>query len=162
MQLLQAISEFLSGYFSTNDRSAKTLTAYRSDLEQFGKFAGGEVSLQSVSAVVIENWTAQLRIKGYSPASMRRKIVVLKVFCSYWLRRGELSESPFWRMKLSLGRIEQLPRALSHVEMQNLLAQAGRSCVSADIPRKGAVLAKVEPNDRIIAKLPCLEESRAC
>lgn len=145
MQLLQAISEFLSGYFSTNDRSAKTLTAYRSDLEQFGKFAGGEVSLQSVSAVVIENWTAQLRIKGYSPASMRRKVVVLKVFCSYWLRRGELSESPFWRVKLSLGRIEQLPRALSHIEMQNLLAQAGRSCPSADIPRKGCVLAKIEP-----------------
>jgi integrase/recombinase XerD len=146
MQLLQAISEFLNGYFSTHDRSAKTLTAYRSDLEQFGVFAGKEVSLQSISAVVIEDWTAQLRGKGYSPASMRRKIVVLKVFCSYWLRRGELSESPFWRVKISLGRIEQLPRALSHVEMRNLLAQAGRSCPSADMPRRrGCVLAKVEP-----------------
>ena len=50
MQLLQAIPEFLSGYFSTNDRSAKTLTAYRSDLEQFGKFAGGEVSLRHLRA----------------------------------------------------------------------------------------------------------------
>src|SRR6185369_11088941 len=126
MQLLQAISEFLSGYFSTNDRSAKTLTAYRSDLEQFGKFAGGEVSLQSVSAVVIENWTAQLRIKGYSPSSMRRKVVVLKVFCSYWLRRGELSESPFWRVHISYGRIVQLPRALTEVEIKELLAEAGR------------------------------------
>ena len=145
MQLLQAISEFLSGYFSTHDRSTKTRTAYRSDLEQFGIFAGKEVSLQSISAVVIEDWTAELRGKGYSPASMRRKIVVLKVFCSYWLRRGELSESPFWRVKLSLGRIEQLPRALSHVEMRNLLAQAGRSCRSADIPSKGCVLAKLEP-----------------
>ena len=145
MQLMQAISEFLTGYFSTHDRSAKTLTAYRADLDQFGKFAGKEVSLQSVSAVVIENWTAQLRSKGYSPASMRRKIVVLKVFCSYWLRRGELSESPFWRVKLSLGRIEQLPRALSLIEMQNLLAQAGRSYASADIPPKGCVLSKMEP-----------------
>lgn len=145
MQLMHAISEFLSGYFSTHDRSVKTRTAYRSDLEQFGIFAGKELPLRSVSAIVIENWAAQLRLQGYSPASMRRKTVVLKVFCSYWLRRGELSESPFWRVKLSLGRIEQLPRALSHVEMQSLLAQAGRSCACADIPRKGAVLAKAQP-----------------
>ena len=142
MQLIQAISEFLNGYFSTHDRSAKTKTAYRSDLEQFGKFAGDELVLQSVSAVLIENWAGQLRAKGYSPASMRRKIVVLKVFCSYWLRRGELSESPFWRVKLSLGRIEQLPRALTQIEMQNLLAQAGRGCAAPDVPRKGSVLAK--------------------
>jgi integrase/recombinase XerD len=142
MQLIQAISEFLNGYFSTHDRSAKTKTAYRSDLEQFGKFAGGELVLQSVSAVLIEHWAGQLRTKGYSPASMRRKIVVLKVFCSYWLRRGELSESPFWRVKLSLGRIEQLPRALTQIEMQNLLVQAGRGCAAPDVPRKGSVLAK--------------------
>ena len=41
---------------------------------------------------------------------MRRKMVVLKVFCSYWVRKGALSESPFWRVKLSFGRIVQLPR----------------------------------------------------
>lgn len=142
MQLIQAISEFVNGYFSTHDRSSKTKTAYRSDLEQFGTFAGGELLLQSISAVLIENWAAELRDKGYSPASMRRKIVVLKVFCSYWLRRGELNESPFWRVKLSLGRIEQLPRALTQIEMQNLLAQAGRGCATADVRRKGSVLAK--------------------
>jgi len=150
MQLMQAVSEFLSGYFSTNDRSAKTKTAYHSDLEQFGKFAGTELALQSVSAVLIENWAAHMRIKGYAPASMRRKIVVLKVFCSYWLRRGELSESPFWRVRLSLGRIEQLPRALTQIEMQNLLAQAGRGCAVTDVPRKGSVLAKAP---RTIASL---------
>jgi integrase/recombinase XerD len=150
MRLIQAISEFLNGYFSTHDRSAKTKTAYRSDLEQFGKFAGGELVLQSVSAVLIENWAGQLRDHGYSPASMRRKIVVLKVFCSYWLRRGELSESPFWRVKLSLGRIEQLPRALTKIEMQNLLAQAGRGCATEVVPRKGSVLAKAQ---RAVASL---------
>lgn len=142
MQLMQAISAFLSGYFSTHDRSVKTKTAYRSDLEQFRTFAGSDFALQALSAVLIENWAAQLRDKGYSPASMRRKIVVLKVFCSYWLRRGELSESPFWRVKLSLGRIEQLPRALTQIEMQNLLVEAERGCAANDVPRKGSVLAK--------------------
>src|SRR2546429_1776892 len=145
MQVNQAISEFLNGYFSTHDRSAKTKTAYRSDLEQFGTFAGAELVLQSLSAVLIENWAAQLRSKGYSPASMRRKIAVLKVFCSYWLRRGLLNESPFWRVKLSLGRIEQLPRDLCETEIQGLLAQAARPQLA--VPRKGSVLSR-GPNSR--------------
>ena len=55
---------------------------------------------------------------------MRRKVVVLKVFCGYWMRKGELTESPFWRVKLSFGRIEQLPRALTESEIRDLLAQA--------------------------------------
>src|SRR2546423_1882984 len=70
---------------------------------------------------------AHLRTEGYAPALMRRKIVVLKVFCSYWLRRGVLTESPFWRVKLSFGRIEQLPRALTEPEMRSLLDYAGRN-----------------------------------
>lgn len=72
---------------------------------------------------------------------MRRKMVVLKVFCSYWLRRGLLNESPFWRVKLSLGRIEQLPRALSETEIQSLLAHAGRT-QPGNVRRKGPVLAR--------------------
>jgi site-specific recombinase XerD len=54
-------------------------------------------------------------------------MVVLKVFCSYWVRKGSLRESPFWRVKLSYGRVEQLPRALSAREMRKLLSQARRN-----------------------------------
>jgi site-specific recombinase XerD len=50
------------------------------------------------------------------------------VFCSYWVRKGELKESPFWRVKLSIGRIQQLPRSLSESEVGALLAQARRNC----------------------------------
>jgi integrase/recombinase XerD len=48
------------------------------------------------------------------------------VFCSYWVRKGVLDESPFWRVKLSLGRIDQLPRTLTEREMKALLTQASR------------------------------------
>jgi integrase/recombinase XerD len=141
MQLKEAITSFVAGYFSTNERSKKTRTAYTADLEQFGVYAGKEFELGSLQGTLIEEWAAHLRNEGYSPASMRRKMVVLKVFCSYWLRRGLLTESPFWRVKLSLGRIEQLPRALSEPEIKGLLAQAGRSQLN-DLRRKGAVLAR--------------------
>lgn len=124
MQLYQASSEFLNGYFSTHERSKKTEAAYRLDLAQFSAFAGDELKLSTLDSSIVERWAAHLRQEEYSPASIRRKIVVLKVFCSYWVRRGDLKESPFWRVKLSIGRIEQLPRALTEREMRALLRRA--------------------------------------
>jgi site-specific recombinase XerD len=67
---------------------------------------------------------------------MRRKMVVLKIFCSYWVRRGELTESPFWRVHLSYGRDTQLPRALTEAEMRELLAQAGREMQRTHVPER--------------------------
>jgi integrase/recombinase XerD len=124
MQLGRAHKAFLSGYFSTHDRQQKTIAAYRSDLAQFHEFAGKGVCLRTLSAVLIERWAAHLKEKEYSPSSIRRKLVTLRVFCSYWVRKGILSESPFWRVKLSYGRIEQLPRTLTEREMKALLHQA--------------------------------------
>jgi len=140
MQLHEAIAEFLNGYFSTHQRSNKTRTAYCSDLDQFASYSGRDLPLSSITALLIEAWAAHLRTEDYAPASMRRKIVVLKVFCSYWLRKGALTESPFWRVKLSFGRIEQLPRALTAPEMRSLLDHAGRD--HTGVVRKGPVLAR--------------------
>ena len=146
MFLTQAVSEFLSGYFSTHDRSTKTESAYRADLEQLAAYAPKDCLLTSLDASLIETWAANLRAQSYSPASMRRKLVVLKVFCSYWVRKGGLSESPFWRVKLSFGRVVQLPRSLTESEMRELLRQAGRNHSAIQIPRKRSILAR--PEDR--------------
>lgn len=135
MQLNQASSEFLSGYFSTHERRKKTEEAYRSDLAQFRAFASEELFLSAIDGSIIERWAAHLRQEEYSPASIRRKMVVLKVFCSYWVRKGDLKESPFWRVKLSIGRIEQLPRALTEQEMRALLKRAWRDYSITSDPR---------------------------
>jgi integrase/recombinase XerD len=147
MQIHQASTEFLSGYFSTHDRRAKTKVAYCSDLAQFGTFVGGDIRLVSLNGAVIENWAAHLRQEGYSPASIRRKMVALRVFCSYWVRKGTLSESPFWRVKLSFGRIEQLPRALTEGEMRALLDQARKSYSTIDA-EKNARGVKADQNSQ--------------
>jgi integrase/recombinase XerD len=141
MLLDQAIEDFFNGYFSTHERSVKTRVAYRSDLDQAAAFAPKDFALLSLNPAFIESWAADLRLKSYSPASMKRKMVVLKVFCSYWVRKGVLSESPFWRVELSFGRIAQLPRALSESEMRGLLAQANQDQSLVSIARKGSVLA---------------------
>jgi integrase/recombinase XerD len=127
MELKQAGQDFLDGYFSTHDRRKKTRTAYATDLKQFLNFTGEQVDLTSLNGTLIERWAAHLREEAYLPPSIRRKIAVLKVFCSYWVRKGELKESPFWRVKLSIGRIQQLPRSLTEGEIEALLAQAQRN-----------------------------------
>jgi integrase/recombinase XerD len=138
MRLHQASDEFLKGYFSTHDRSKKTHAAYDSDLTQFLSFAGKKIDLKSLGSTLIEQWAAHLHKEEYSPASIRRKMVVLKVFCSYWVRKGALRESPFWRVKLSLGRIEQLPRTLTEGEMRDLLSQARQNWSAIKPAQHGA------------------------
>lgn len=139
MQLNQACTKFFGGYFSTNERTKKTKEAYLSDLTQFCVFAGEGLPLKALSGSLVERWCAHLRWQEYSPASIRRKMVVLKVFCSYWVRKGSLRESPFWRVKLSYGRVEHLPRALSAREMRKLLSQARRNNYSAAPSLNGEV-----------------------
>jgi integrase/recombinase XerD len=139
MLLQQAIEDFITGYFSTHERSPKTRSAYRSDLDQVAAYANTNQMLMSLDAAFIERWAADLRLRNYSPASMRRKMVVLKVFYSYWVRKGVLSESPFWRVRLSLGRVTQLPRALTEGEIRELLTQAK---IASTVLRKGSVLAR--------------------
>lgn len=124
MHLSQASDEFLKGYFSTHERNKKTKSAYCSDLAQFLTFAGQNIDLTSLLPTLIEQWASHLQEEKYSPTSIRRKMVVLKVFCSYWVRKGVMNESPFWRVKLSLGRVEQLPRTLTSTEIRSIFAQA--------------------------------------
>jgi integrase/recombinase XerD len=143
MQLDHASAEFLKGYFSTHDRVKKTKAAYCSDLTQFRSFIGDNINLLSLSGAFIEQWAAHLRLEGYSPASIRRKMVALRVFCSYWVRKGTLPESPFWRVKLSFGRVEQLPRTLTKKEMRALLARARRSHLGIEMAQNGTRLMPV-------------------
>ena len=141
MLLAQAIDDFFYGYFSTHERSEKTRVAYRSDLDQVAAYAPPDFELTHLSPAFVESWAAHLRLKSYSAASIRRKMVVLKVFCAYWTRKGVLSESPFWRVKFSFGRIPQLPRALTEGEIRELLNQAQIKQAMFQIVRKPAVLA---------------------
>ena len=127
MRLGRAIGQFLSGYFATRDRSENTEKAYACDLEQFERFAGGDRAVEALDPDLIESWAGELKRREYAPTSIQRKMVSLRVFCHYWLRKGLLDESPFWRVKLSFGRVQQLPRTLTEDEIRKLIQEARRS-----------------------------------
>ena len=124
MRLATAIGQFLNGYFATRDRSDKTYKAYACDLAQFGHFAGADAELTALDPDQIEAWAAELKRREYAPASIQRKMVSLRVFSHYWVRKQAIEENPFWRVRLSFGRTQQLPRTLTEGEIRRLLDQA--------------------------------------
>lgn len=130
MEIEAARKAFTKGYFSTNHRQEKTKQAYTSDLVQFGVFVGRQMNIKSIKGSHVEKWAEQLREKDYSPASIRRKMVSLKVFFGYWMRIGLLRESPFWRIRISVGKEFQLPRTLTKDEIEGILIQAHLRCVN--------------------------------
>lgn len=124
MLLRTAVRRFEEGYFSTCERSEKTRAAYLCDLGQFCEFYGPRRKLAAVGCEAIEGWARHLKAAGYEPASMKRKMASLRVFLLYWVRRGLLEQSPFWRVRLSLGRSRKLPRCLTEAETRALLGKA--------------------------------------
>jgi site-specific recombinase XerD len=122
--LSESIVTFLVGYFSTCRRSNKTKDAYRIDLTQFQNHFSGSELLESIDAVRLEEWARELTARQYAPTSIRRKFAALRVFYRYWVRKGELSSSPLWRIRLDLASDRQLPRTLTQTEMKRLIEHA--------------------------------------
>ncbi len=124
MLLSESIVTFLAGYFSTCRRSKKTKDAYRIDLSQFQSHFLGSERLESIGAERLEEWARELTARQYAPTSIRRKFAALRVFYRYWVRKGELSASPLWRIRLDLASDRRLPRTLTQTEMKRLIEHA--------------------------------------
>ena len=134
LELESAINGFLAGYFSTCRRSLKTRKAYEIDLTQFRDHFGKAEPLDRVSVESIEHWAGELKSRGYASVSMRRKFATLRVFFSYWVRKGDMDVSPLWKVRLDLGRQLQLPRALSAVDTKLLLERVWSRTVIPSVP----------------------------
>lgn len=126
MRLSEAVAEFHRGYFSTHRRSPRTQKAYAIDLEQFLAWLGDDRSLPGLTPDDLERWAAELKRRDYASSSIRRKFATLRVFLSYWVRKGVLERSPLWMIRLDLAPQRTLTRVLTVEEMRRLLAAAHR------------------------------------
>ena len=122
----------MTEYFSGRRRVEKTQAAYAGDLDQLCQFAGKASTLSILTTSFVTRWFEDLQVKGYSPATQRRKVAVLRVFCSFWVRKDQLPESPFWRIKLKTRSVDQPPAVLGVRELRALLNHAQGECVAAD------------------------------
>ncbi len=120
----KAVDQFLEGYFSTCQRSDKTIQAYKLDLDQFSTFQGARQDLQGITPEHLEEWAEELKEAKYASTSIRRKFASLKVFFNYWVRKRLLDRSPAWNLRLDLAPQRVLTKALTQSEMEKILRQA--------------------------------------
>jgi len=132
VKLEDATETFLTGYFSTCRRSAKTHAAYKTDLSQMVTHLGAEIALNAVTAPSLENWAAQMRSDEYRSVSIRRKFATARVFFGYWVRKGDIDASPLWKIRLDLGRERLLPRSLAPTDAIHLIEEAWLGVESAE------------------------------
>jgi len=139
MRIKTAIRNFFTGYFATCNRSPKTRAAYSLDLRQFQEFLAKNIDLRSVTPELVEGWVLQLQENGYQPASIQRKIAVLRTFFNYWVRRRNLKYSPLWHLRIDFGKRRTLTKVMSENEISSLIKQAKKSERSSPDPSAGKI-----------------------
>lgn len=83
--------------------SPHTLTAYRSDLEQFTAFIAAEFSLRQpvhISHHHIRAWVVHLLGDDVAASSVRRKLSVLKTWFRFLLRQGVVEVNPMQKVQI--------------------------------------------------------------
>jgi integrase/recombinase XerC len=105
--------------------SAHTVTAYRSDLEQFFDYLLLTYRVTEISGVnhaMIRSWLVSLMEHKISPRSVNRKLTTLKSFYHFLLREGTISDNPM-RKVTPPKTPKKLPVFVEKEKMDTLLDQ---------------------------------------
>jgi integrase/recombinase XerD len=102
-------------------RAPRTVEAYRRDLERLGAFLGGPISAATPDQ--LEQYTAELRAEGLSPATLARKNAAARSFFRHLQLVGTRSDNPAAEVSLPR-RTRKLPRTLSPGEAERLIDAA--------------------------------------
>lgn len=119
------IHEFLENLRNEKGYAANTIEAYRNDLTQLMHFARRERPTLSdwrrVDKSLLLMFIVHLKERGYTPATIARKIAVLKTFFHFLTERAYVEHDP----TATLGSpkiVKQPPRVLSSEEIERLVA----------------------------------------
>ncbi|MDR9435845.1 MAG: site-specific tyrosine recombinase XerD, partial [Thiohalophilus sp.] len=116
------IEQFLDALWMERGLSENTLSAYRSDLSQFGQWLNheGRASLRDVRREQIQGYLAQRLEQRGSPRSTARLLSSLRRFYAWLRREQQISEDPTALIEAPrLGR--PLPKSLSESDVEALL-----------------------------------------
>ena len=114
------IDPFLDSAWAERGLAAKTLEAYRQDLEQFGLYlgpTGWPVQRQDVMSFLSQ----RLR-SGAAVSSVTRQVSCLRQFFAWAVRHGHQKDNPMVDLQAPAS-VQRLPHLLSENEIRSLLAQ---------------------------------------
>jgi len=122
MQFRVAAGEFLEFCAIERQLSTHTVQAYTQDLNDFGRWLGGSVTVAEVSDSTLKGYLQELLGKRkLSISTVRRRFACLRAF----FRRESKERSvvdPFTSWRPLLPRRKRLPRSLSRIEASSLIA----------------------------------------
>lgn len=106
--------------------SSNTLTAYRSDIEQFYEFCRDyytldDVPVEKIDKITLRHFLGMLTENNYSARSAARKLATLKSFFRYCLRRSWIEKNPAYAIK-SPKLPKSLPTVLSQEQTRKLFS----------------------------------------
>jgi integrase/recombinase XerD len=102
-------------------RAPKTVEAYRRDLSALSDWLKGPVS--AVKTEQLEQYLAELRAAGRSPATIARRVAAIRSFFRHQTLLGARSDNPAAELDLPRRR-RTLPRTLSPAEAERLVEAA--------------------------------------
>jgi integrase/recombinase XerD len=124
--VLQSINEFSAYLGKRVGVSDRTVRAYAADVRSFARFLAYDLQNQATPATpqhheLPDRFVEWLRSHPKnSPATIRRKLVSLKVYCRWRMQLGHLEQSPFEQTTIIVRLPKRLPRALSRVDALQL------------------------------------------
>lgn len=120
------IEDFVEHLRIERGLSANTLSAYRSDLNQFREYMDrAERGSWSVPPAFVRQFMNELIQREYEPSSQARKLAALKSLYRYLLSSGVVSSDP--TAGLDGARVKKrLPQTLSRAQVERLLQEAAR------------------------------------
>ncbi|MCY4112834.1 MAG: tyrosine recombinase [Chloroflexi bacterium] len=120
------IEDFVEHLRIERGLSANTLSAYRSDLNQFREYmARAERGSWSVPPAFVRQFMNELVQREYEPSSQARKLAALKSLYRYLLSSGVVSSDP--TAGLDGARVKKrLPQTLSRAQVERVLQEAAR------------------------------------
>ena len=97
-----SIELFISFIQNEKRFSPLTVSAYRSDMEQFGEYISkiyDESDLTKVNRQMVKSYIARLKESGLANRSINRKISALRTYYKYCLREGFVEKTPMTGIK---------------------------------------------------------------
>lgn len=115
----ETLQEFLRLIQSTKNLSDKTITAYWSDLKDFGKFLDQDAFTEQSILQYVQHLLYERKLKE---TTVQRKLVVLKMFSEYLYRKGDLPDNYYALQTFRLKKEKRLPKTLCVRDVSKLLS----------------------------------------
>lgn len=131
---LSSICEQFIAFSKLKQLSDHSLRAYRIDLQEFTKFAGGEILISDIDRHLLRRYLLYLvEQRKLKETSVKRRMACLKVMFRWLELDDAIAENPFHKLNVRIRLPHRLPRSLTRDETEALRRAAKAAAASGDV-----------------------------